>query len=102
RLRLAIETARAVAPGRPLRHRMRQFVTVARTPDATRDLIRIRCARGAAIAFQLGFPEETAQAIRSLDEHWCGRGYSEGLAGERIPLLARIANLAQTVEVFHD
>jgi HD-GYP domain-containing protein (c-di-GMP phosphodiesterase class II) len=102
RLKLAIETARAVAPGRPFRTRLRQFVTVARTPDATRELIRIRCDRGAAIAFQLGFPEETARAIRSLDEHWCGRGYAEGLAEERIPLLARIANLAQTVEVFHD
>ena len=102
RLKLAVETARAVAPGRPLRERVRQFVTVARTEDVTRDLIRIRCDRGASIAFQLGFPEETARAIRSLDEHWCGRGYAEGLAEERIPLLARIANLAQTVEVFHD
>ena len=102
RFRLVVETARAVAPGRRLRERVQQFITVARTPEATRELIRIRCDRGAAIAFQLGFPEETARAIRSLDEHWSGRGYAEGLAEERIPLLARIANVAQTVEVFHD
>jgi HD-GYP domain-containing protein (c-di-GMP phosphodiesterase class II) len=102
RIRLAIETARTIAPGRSLRERARQFVALARTPDATRELIQIRCDRGASIAFQLGFPEETALAIRSLDEHWCGRGYAQGLAQERIPLLARIANLAQTVEVFHD
>jgi len=46
----------------------------------------------------MGFPEETAQAIRDLDEHWDGSGYLEG---EEIPLLARISCLAQTVEVFY-
>jgi HD-GYP domain-containing protein (c-di-GMP phosphodiesterase class II) len=40
-------------------------------------------------------------AIRSLDEHWDGGGQPDGLAGERIPLLARVLCLAQTVEVFH-
>ena len=39
-------------------------------------------------------------AIRSLDEHWDGSGYPQGLRGEEIPLLARILGLAQTVEVF--
>ena len=45
--------------------------------------------------------EETAAAIRSLDEHWDGRGMPDGLGGEEIPLAARILCLAQTVEVFH-
>ncbi|PYP81002.1 MAG: metal-dependent phosphohydrolase [Gemmatimonadetes bacterium] len=102
RARLALETARAVAPGHGFVDRARRFLTIARTPDATRELIEIRCDRGASIALQLGFPSETAEAIRSLDEHWCGRGYARGLAAEEIPLLARIANLAQTVEAFHD
>jgi putative nucleotidyltransferase with HDIG domain len=102
RARLALETARAVAPGQSLLRRARQFLVIARTADATRELIEIRCDRGASIALQLGFPPETAEAIRSLDEHWCGRGYARGLAAEAIPLLARIANLSQTVEAFHD
>jgi putative nucleotidyltransferase with HDIG domain len=67
----------------------------------TRTLIQVRCDRGAAIAGRLGFPEATADAIRSLDEHWCGLGYARGLAGEGIPVLARIALLAQTLEAFH-
>jgi HD-GYP domain-containing protein (c-di-GMP phosphodiesterase class II) len=102
RLRLALETARVVAPGESLVGRARQLVAIARTPEATRELIEIRCDRGASIALQLGFPPLAAEAIRSLDEHWCGLGYARGLAGEEIPLLARIANLAQTVEAFHD
>jgi HD-GYP domain-containing protein (c-di-GMP phosphodiesterase class II) len=102
RIGLAVETARTVARGRPFLERARHFVAIARAGDTTRDLIQIRCDRGASIALQLGFPPETADAIRSLDEHWCGRGYARGLSGAEIPLLARIANLAQTIEAFHD
>jgi HD-GYP domain-containing protein (c-di-GMP phosphodiesterase class II) len=102
RAHLALHTARTVARGRPLIERVRRFVAIARSTNTTRDLIQIRCDRGASIALQLGFPAETAAAIRSLDEHWCGLGYAQGLAEEDIPLLARIANIAQTIEAFHD
>ena len=102
RVRLAVNTARNVARGQPLWKRVRQFLVIARTENMTRDLILLRCERGAGIARRLGFPEQTAGAIRALDEHWCGLGYADGLAGDDIPLLARIANLAQTVEAFHD
>ncbi|MEO8562349.1 MAG: HD domain-containing phosphohydrolase [bacterium] len=102
RVRLAVETARAVGRGRPFGERLRHFVALARARSTTKELIQIRCDRGASIASQLGFPPETAEAIRSLDEHWCGLGYAQGLAGGDIPLLARIANIAQTVEAFHD
>jgi putative nucleotidyltransferase with HDIG domain len=69
-------------------------------PKVGRDMIELRCDRGAKIARELSFPELTATAIRSLDEHWDGRGHPDGLKGDKIPLLARILNLAQTVEVF--
>jgi HD-GYP domain-containing protein (c-di-GMP phosphodiesterase class II) len=98
---LAMATWRSSGVGRGLRARTRHFLTVARTENATRDFMAVRCDRGASIALRLGFPAETAAAIRSLDEHWNGRGYAEGLSGERIPLLARIANLAQVAEAFY-
>ena len=102
RVGLALQTARTVGAGRSIPERLRHFLAIARTEGMTRDLIAVRCERGAGIARQLGFPESTAQAIRSLDEHWCGLGYPEGLSEQRIPLLARIANIAQTVETFHE
>ena len=102
RVRLAFVTAGTVARGKPITERIRQFMAIARTTDMTKDLIQIRCDRGAEIARMLGFPDDTADAIRSLDEHWCGLGYARGLAGDDIPRLARIANLAQTVEAFHN
>ena len=49
----------------------------------------------------VGLDEQTAGAIRALDEHWDGRGYPYGLAGTDIPVLGRVLCLAQTVEVFH-
>ena len=101
RVRLALQTAKNCALGDSLFERVRCFVAIARTEGMTRDLIKVRCERGADIARQLGFPEATAAAIRSLDEHWCGRGYAEGLEQEQIPLLARIAGLAQAIEIFH-
>jgi HD-GYP domain-containing protein (c-di-GMP phosphodiesterase class II) len=99
--RLALETARTVALGQGIAARVRHFVAIARTPDMTRDLVQIRCDRGADIALRLGFPKATAGAIRALDEHWCGKGYPRGLAGDQIPPLARIANLAQNLEIHH-
>lgn len=102
RTKLALYTAANAARGQSLFKRVKQFMLIARTENVTRELITLRCDRGAKIAGRIGFPEHTADAIRSLDEHWNGEGYAVGLAGEDIPLLARIANLAQTVEAFHN
>ena len=100
-LRLAFQTARTVGIGQSLPTRVRHFLGIARTENVTRDLIAVRCERGADIALELGFPEATADAIRSLDEHWSGEGFPRGLRGDAIPLLARIANLAQTIDILH-
>ncbi len=101
RVGLAIQTFRTVAPRGSVADKVRHFLGIASTSNVTRDLIGIRCDRGAEIAAGLGFPAESCEAIRSLDEHWCGMGYPQGLSGEAIPLLARIANLAQAVESYH-
>jgi HD-GYP domain-containing protein (c-di-GMP phosphodiesterase class II) len=83
------------------RRRIAALVNIARDGDAiAQELIQTRCSRGAAIARRLRFPEEVAQGIHSLDEHFDGSGRPEGLAGEAIPLAARIALLAQVVDVF--
>jgi len=67
----------------------------------TDDLIQTRCTRGAAIARRLRFGDAVAAGIASLDEHWNGSGRPAGLAGHAIPLHARIALLAQVIDVFH-
>ena len=70
-------------------------------PEIATQLIQTRCTRGADIARQLRFPEAVAAGIAALDEHWNGQGKPIGIQGEQIPLYARIALLAQVVDVFH-
>jgi putative nucleotidyltransferase with HDIG domain len=41
-----------------------------------------------------------AAGIHSLDEHWDGAGYPNHLIEDEIPTFSRIANIAQTLEVF--
>jgi HD-GYP domain-containing protein (c-di-GMP phosphodiesterase class II) len=68
--------------------------------EISRQLIQTRCQRGAEIARLLRFSEGIADGIYNLDEHWNGQGKPNGVTAEAIPLYARIALLAQVVDVF--
>ena len=92
---------RTAAPGAGLRRRLAVLRALRDEGDVTRSFMEARCDRGAEIARMLFLSEETAAGIRSLDEHWDGRGMPDGLRGEEIPLAARVLCLAQTIEVFH-
>jgi HD-GYP domain-containing protein (c-di-GMP phosphodiesterase class II) len=83
------------------RRRVSALANIVRNGDAiAQELIRTRCSRGADIARRLRFPEEVAQGIHGLDEHFDGSGRPDGLQGSAIPLASRIALLAQVVDVF--
>lgn len=69
--------------------------------EISKELIQTRCSRGAEIARLLRFSEGIAEGIYSLDEHWNGQGKPAGLAGQAIPVYARIALLSQVIDVFH-
>jgi HD-GYP domain-containing protein (c-di-GMP phosphodiesterase class II) len=77
-------------------------VLAAKGPRGGGELFRIRCDRGAQIALAMGFPRQTAEAIRSMDEHWDGWGYPDGLRTHDIPLESRIINLAQVADIFFE
>jgi HD-GYP domain-containing protein (c-di-GMP phosphodiesterase class II) len=90
-----------VRPDGSLLEKAKQVAGFAGAGPVGTELVRTRCERGADIARMLEMTDETAAAIRALDEHWDGRGVPVGVAGQQIPLLARIACLAQTTEIFH-
>ena len=82
--------------------RLRSVMTILRDgPAIAHDLIATRCQRGAEIARLLRFPAGVAEGIHSLDEHFNGNGKPARLAGQAIPVYARIALLAQVIDVFH-
>src|SRR5215210_1004533 len=97
---LAYALRNAVPEASPMARVLRSASIGATERGAGRAMAQTRCDRGAEIASLLGFTDTTQEAIRTLDEHWDGRGMPLGLRGDAIPLLGRIVGLAQTVEVF--
>jgi len=53
---------------------------------------------GARLTHALGLPEAVRQVVLYHHERWDGQGFPHGLAGEDIPILARIVSLAQTFD----
>lgn len=91
---------RHTGPAVGLRDRLKALGGILSHGDAiAQELIHTRCTRGADIARQLRFPEAVAQGIHALDEHWNGQGRPDHLAGSAIPVQARIALLAQVIDV---
>lgn len=90
------------APQLLFTEKLKKLSQITCTPGRLMDkLTKIRCERGAEIVRALGMNERAAQAVYNLDEHWNGFGFPHGRKKQAIPLLARIACLAQTVAVFH-
>jgi putative nucleotidyltransferase with HDIG domain len=65
-----------------------------------RDLIEIRCDRGAVIIRKLGLGNRVAIGVRHLDEHWDGCGYPSGLKAHEIPVISRLMGIAQHLDAF--
>jgi len=91
-----------VRTGAPFLDRVRALFDIAvHKKRNAREMVQIRCERGAAIARRIGLSEGTANGIHHLDELWNGCGHPNGLRGREIPLLSRIMSLAQTLDVFY-
>ena len=69
---------------------------VSQLTDDERDLAKHHPRIGSEIVAGVRFLAAAAPAIRSHHERWDGTGYPDGLAGEGIPLVARIVNAADT------
>jgi putative two-component system response regulator len=66
--------------------------------DEERALMRTHPLIGARVLEPLDFLPEVRAIVRHHHERWDGAGYPDGLAGERIPLEARIVAVADSVE----
>jgi putative nucleotidyltransferase with HDIG domain len=65
--------------------------------------LRGHAGEGAALVERLAFLRDAVPAIRHHHERYDGLGYPDGLAGEDIPLGARIIHVAEaTVAMLHD
>jgi HD-GYP domain-containing protein (c-di-GMP phosphodiesterase class II) len=63
------------------------------------ELMRLHAVIGAEILADVTFLQgEGLNVIRSHHEHWDGTGYPDGLAGQEIPLSARIFAVADALD----
>ena len=60
--------------------------------ENSKQLVQIRCDRGAQIARRLGFRAAVAAAIYSLDEHWNGGGYRRRPSARHLPRIEATEN----------
>ncbi|MCC6223544.1 MAG: HD-GYP domain-containing protein [Thermoleophilia bacterium] len=70
----------------------------ARLDEAEWVLMRRHSADGAELAGSLGLHRDAVPAIRHHHERFDGGGYPDGLAGEAIPLAARIIHVADALD----
>ncbi|MBX6364503.1 MAG: tetratricopeptide repeat protein [Gemmatimonadetes bacterium] len=66
--------------------------------DEEWEQMRAHTTAGDEIVRGLSFPWDIRPVVRSHHERWDGRGYPDGLAGEEIPLTARILCVADVFD----
>src|SRR5690348_1636539 len=101
-LRAAAATMSLIGSGNPPLHRFRVGLEFA--VSGRRDLdgmIETHSALARGLAERLGLPVAVQGAVGASYEQWDGKGWPGGLAGDRIPVAARLAQFAEFVEVAH-
>jgi HD-GYP domain-containing protein (c-di-GMP phosphodiesterase class II) len=90
-----------VLPGASILKKTARIAKIAATQHTNnRDLIELRCDRGAVIIRKLGLGNRVAIGVRHLDEHWDGGGYPSGFKAREIPIISRLLGIAQHLDAF--
>jgi len=101
-LRAAATMLSLVGSGNPPLHRVRVGVELAISGRRDFDgMIARHSALARALAERLGLSGPVQDAVGASYEYWNGKGWPGGLAGDRIPVAARLAQFAEYVEVAH-
>ena len=101
-LRGALAGVRMIGAGLPPLHRFRVVLEFAISGHREVDsMIAEHAARGRAFGEMLGLPENVLDALAASYERWDGKGWPGRLRGDGMPLAARLAQLAEYIEVAH-
>jgi HD-GYP domain-containing protein (c-di-GMP phosphodiesterase class II) len=99
-VRTAAASMRMLGAGNPPLHRLRVGLEFALSGHREmEDTIAHHAAMARALAEQLGLPDEVLAALGGSYERWDGRGWPGELKGADVPVAARVAQLAEFVEV---
>jgi HD-GYP domain-containing protein (c-di-GMP phosphodiesterase class II)/DNA-binding CsgD family transcriptional regulator len=91
-----------VGSGNPPLHRFRVGLEFAASGRRDLDgMIERHSAIARALAERLGLSEAVQEAVGASYEAWDGKGWPGGLAGDRIPVAARLTQFSEFIEVAH-
>ncbi|HEX8771278.1 MAG TPA: HD domain-containing phosphohydrolase, partial [Acidimicrobiales bacterium] len=101
-LAAVVAGVRLIGAGNPPLHRFRVGLEFALSGHREVDGMIAQHARLAkTLAGQLGLPHAVREAVGSSYEQWDGKGWPGELKADDVPLPARIAQIAEFVEVAH-
>jgi HD-GYP domain-containing protein (c-di-GMP phosphodiesterase class II) len=93
---------RRLGAGNPPLHRFRVGLEFAFSGHREMDdVMSSHAAMARALAEELGLPDAVRAALGGSYEQWDGRGWPGELEGAEVPVAARVAQLAEFVEVAH-
>ena len=101
-VRGTLAAMRLVGAGNPPLHRFRVGLEFALSGHRALDgMISQHAALARTLAEQLDLPDQVRQAVGAAYEQWDGRGWPGTLKAGAVPVAARIAQLAEFMEVAH-
>jgi HD-GYP domain-containing protein (c-di-GMP phosphodiesterase class II)/DNA-binding CsgD family transcriptional regulator len=101
-VRAAAATMSLVGSGNPPLHRFRVGLEFAISGRHDFDgMIARHAGIARTLAERLGLPVAVQESVGSSYEQWDGKGWPNGLAGDAIPVAARLSQFAEFVEVAH-
>src|SRR5438552_2389520 len=99
-VRAAVSGMRLIGAGRPPIERFRIALEFARSGHrVVSGMIENHAALARSLAAQLELSADVRDALGSAYEQWDGKGWPGAVAGDAVPIAARIAHLAEFIEV---
>lgn len=101
-MRSALAGLRRLGAGHPVLQRFRVGLNFALSGHKdVADMVRRHAALARSFAAEIGLPPAVQDAVGAAYEQWDGKGWPGLLAGESVPLAARLSQVAEFVEVAH-
>ncbi len=89
----------SVAPGGPPLRRAGLVVRGLADPKAGARSLATHCEVGTMLAQRMGLEPAVVEALGHAYERWDGKGYPDGLQGDRIPLAVRVVGVARDADL---
>ncbi|MFO0617406.1 MAG: HD domain-containing phosphohydrolase [Polyangiaceae bacterium] len=91
---------RGIGKHAPLGERARALGRLLTNPEAPREHAEAQCDAGRFVARALGMPADVERILALREERFDGRGPKKRASGDDLPLASRIADVADTAELF--